>query len=117
HAITTAWTLSSPSACSIASTSPCRTAVDSAFTGGLFDSTISTSPCLRVEIGLVVGLSITSSMSALRRWALGCCSQLCKCARQRRSSLPELAQQLREPRHRGVELLAALDPVELDRAK
>jgi hypothetical protein len=33
-------------------------------------STISTSPCLRVEIGLVVGLSIRSSMAVLRRGAL-----------------------------------------------
>jgi hypothetical protein len=31
----------------------------------LLDRTISTSPCLRVEIGLVVGLSITSSMAGL----------------------------------------------------
>jgi hypothetical protein len=51
QAMTTAFTLSSASACAIASTSPCRTASPSAFTGGLFDRTISTSPCLRVEIG------------------------------------------------------------------
>jgi hypothetical protein len=37
----------------------------------LFDRTISTSPCLRVEIGLVVGFSIKSSMSALRRSRYG----------------------------------------------
>jgi len=45
---------------SIAATRPCRTAAPSAFTGGLFDVTISTSPCRLVEIGLVAGLSITS---------------------------------------------------------
>ena len=56
----------SASASAIASTSPWRTAVDSAFTGGLLERTISTSPCLRVEIGLVVGLSRTSFM-----WASG----------------------------------------------
>src|SRR5205085_271708 len=72
QAMTTALTLSSPSACSIAATSPCRTAAPSAFTGGLFDRTISTSPCLRVEIGLVIGLSITSSMAGLRHWPLSC---------------------------------------------
>src|SRR6185437_181916 len=66
QAMTTAFTLSSPSASAIASTRPWRTGVESAFTGGLFDSTISTSPCLRVEIGLVMALSITSSMSHLR---------------------------------------------------
>src|SRR6185437_5457727 len=71
QAMTTAFTLSSPSASAIASTRPCRTGVDSAFTGGLFDSTISTSPCFRVEILAVVGLSITSSMSRLRRCRYG----------------------------------------------
>src|SRR5947199_3556939 len=60
QAMTTAFTLSSASASAIAWTSPCRTAVLSAFTGGLFERTISTSPCLRVEIGLVAGLSKTS---------------------------------------------------------
>ena len=51
----------SASASAMALTSPWRTAVESAFTGGLFDRTISTSPCLRVEIGLVVGLSLRRS--------------------------------------------------------
>src|SRR5690348_7704244 len=64
QAMTTALALSSASASAIASTSPWRTAVDSAFTGGLLDRTISTSPCLRVEIGLVVGASRTSVMGA-----------------------------------------------------
>ena len=36
HAMTTAFTLSSASASAIASTNPWRTAVESAFTGGLF---------------------------------------------------------------------------------
>src|SRR5438270_7650651 len=71
QAITTARTLSSASASATASTSPCRTAVDSAFTGGLLERTISTSPCLRVEIGLVAGLSITSDIKGLQRAALG----------------------------------------------
>ena len=66
QAMTTALTPSSPSASSIAFTNPSRTAALSAFTGGLFDRMISTSPCLRVEIGPVVALSITSSMSRLR---------------------------------------------------
>jgi hypothetical protein len=58
QAITTAFTASSASACSMAATRPCRTAAPSAFTGGLFDRTMSTSPCRCVEIGLVVaGLS------------------------------------------------------------
>ena len=46
-AMTTALIASSPSASSIAATSPWRTAAPSAFTGGLFDVTISTSPWLR----------------------------------------------------------------------
>ena len=61
--MTTALIASSPSASSIAATRPCRTAAPSAFTGGLFDVTISTSPWRVVEIGLVVGLSMTSVMS------------------------------------------------------
>ena len=61
--ITTALIASSASASSIAATSPCRTAAPSAFTGGLFEVTISTSPWRLVEIGLVVGLSMTSVMS------------------------------------------------------
>ncbi len=52
--MTTALIASSPSASSIAATSPCRTAAPSAFTGGLLDVTISTSPWRVVEIGLVV---------------------------------------------------------------
>src|SRR6185503_14644914 len=52
--MTTALTLSSASASPIAATSPSRTAWPSAFTGGLFEVTISTSPCLRVEIGLIL---------------------------------------------------------------
>ena len=61
--MTTALIASSPSASSIAATSPCRTAAPSALTGGLFEVTISTSPWRLVEIGLVVGLSMTSVMS------------------------------------------------------
>src|SRR3954466_3468523 len=52
--ITTAFTASSPSASAIAATSPSRTAWPSALTGGLLDVTISTSPCLRVEMGLIL---------------------------------------------------------------
>src|SRR6185369_8826543 len=52
--ITTALTASSPSASAIAATSPSRTAWPSALTGGLLEVTIRTSPCLRVEIGLIL---------------------------------------------------------------
>src|SRR5437868_2762000 len=55
--MTTAFTASSPSAASIAFTSPSRTAWPSAFTGGLLDMTISTSPCMRVEMGLLIMVS------------------------------------------------------------
>ena len=52
--MTTAFTASSASASAIAATSPSRTAWPSALTGGLFEVTISTSPCFFVEIGLLI---------------------------------------------------------------
>src|SRR5918993_3237961 len=64
--MTMALTASSASACSIAATRPARTAWPSALTGGLLEVTTSTSPCLWVEIGLVVGLSRTVMASSGR---------------------------------------------------
>src|SRR3954468_24682454 len=52
--ITTAFTASSPSASAIAATSPSRTAWPRAFTGGLFEVTIRTSPWRLVVIGLIL---------------------------------------------------------------
>src|SRR5258708_9922150 len=69
--MTIAFTLSSLCAAAIASTRPWRTGVESAFTGGLLERIMSTSPCLRVEIGLVVGLSMRSSIAGLQPRALG----------------------------------------------